>query len=199
MGREDVLRIIENAGGTMTRRAAESAGISKSALYRLRDEGQLWELSRGVFRLANAPASSAIDLVAVCQRVHNGTICLNSALAYWDLTDESPGQVHVAVPRGTWRPRIEYPPTQVHAFAAETFGIGRLKIAVDSGDEISIYSPERSIVDAFRMRHIVGRDVAFEALRRYLAEPRAERRGLIRIARLLRAEGPILEALEILG
>lgn len=199
MGREQALEIIAQAGGTITRRAAESAGISKSALYRLRDEGRLWELSRGVFRVADAPATAAIDLVAVCKRVPNGAICLNSALAYWDLTDESPAEVHVAVPRGTWRPRVNYPPTRVHAFASETFDLGRLTVNVGADDEISIYSPERTIADAFRMRHRIGRDLAFEALRRYLDQPRAQRRELLRLARALRAEKPLEDALEILG
>lgn len=199
MGRGQALRIIEQAGGTITRQAAESAGISKSALYRLRDEGRVWELSRGVFRLANAPASAALDLVAVCQRVPNGAICLNSALAYWDLTDESPGEIHIAVPRGAWAPQVHHPPTRVHVFARETFNLGRLRVKTDANDEIAIYSPERSIVDAFRTRHKTGRDVAFEALRRYVEEPRAQRRELLRVARALRAETPLKQALEILG
>lgn len=51
---------------------------------------------------------SNVDFVAVCGRAPHGMICLNSALAYWDLSDEIPAQVHLAVPSGSHRPVIDY-------------------------------------------------------------------------------------------
>ena len=36
---------------------------------------------------------------------------------------------------------------------------------------IGIYGPARSIVDAFRLRHLYGEDQAVAALRRWLAKP----------------------------
>jgi predicted transcriptional regulator of viral defense system len=60
-------------------------------------------------------------------------ICLDSALAYWDLTDEIPRKVHVAVPSGAHRPTIDYPPTQVHVFAADTFELGRQEVVGKRG------------------------------------------------------------------
>lgn len=65
----------------------------------LRDDGQIIELSRGLFQLADQ-ALEYVDFVAVCGRVPEGMSCLDSALAYWDLTDEIPRKVHVAVPTG---------------------------------------------------------------------------------------------------
>ena len=38
-----------------------------------------------------------------------GTICLNSAASYWDLTDEMPDSVHLAVAAGAHRPRSPTP------------------------------------------------------------------------------------------
>ena len=142
--------------------------------------------------------SPYLDLVAVSQRSPGGSICLNSALSFWDLTDEVPAEVHLAVPRGAHRPRISYPPVRVHVFAADTFELGREQVRLESGEDISIYSPERSVVDAVRMRGRVGADVAYEALRRYLRRPGASPGDLLRLARRLRAGGPMSEALEVL-
>lgn len=164
----------------------------------MRDEGFLVELSRGVFRLADAEMSPYLDLVAVSRRSPQGTICLNSALSFWDLTDEVPAEVHLAVPRGAHRPVIDYPPARIHVFAAGTFDLGRERIRLESGEEIYIYSPERSVVDAMRLRGKVGADVAYEALRRYLRLPGASAGDLLRLARRLRAGGPMSDALEVL-
>ena len=136
------------SGGTFKAGEATKAGVHPRDLYALRDEGYLIELSRGVFRLANAELSPCPDLVAVSRRSPKGAICLNSALSFWDLTDEVPAEVHLAVPRGSHRPSLDYPPTRVHVFAVVTFQLGRDKVLLESGEEISIYSPERSVVDA---------------------------------------------------
>jgi hypothetical protein len=114
------------------------------------------------------------------------------------LTDEVPAEVHLAVPRGTHRPRISYPPTQVHVFATGTFDLGRERLRLDSGEEIYIYTPERSVVDAMRLRNQVGTDVAYEALRRYLRRSGSSSGDLLHLARRLKAGGPIADALKVL-
>lgn len=187
------------SGGIFRTRDAAEAGVHWRDLYALRDEGTLIELSRGVFRFADAEMISDLDLVTVSKRSPRGAICLNSALSFWDLTDEVPAEVHLAVPRGSRPPSIEYPPTRVHVFAAHTFELGRQQVRLGAGAEIYIYFPERSVVDAMRLRNHVGTDVAYEALRRYLKQPGASSGDLLRLARQLRTGGPMSDALEVLA
>jgi predicted transcriptional regulator of viral defense system len=198
MVRESVLAMVRDAGGTVTAKRAVNEGVRWEDLYRLRDEGALIELSRGVFRLGDAPPSAHLDLLAVCRRVSHGVICLGSALAYWELSDELPTQVHIAVPRGTWRPVISYPPTRAHVFAAATFALGRESVKLDAGETIAMYSPERTIVDAMRLHRQVGRDQALGGLRRYLERPGARPAVVLDYARRLRTERLVADALEAL-
>lgn len=199
MERQRTLKALaQRSGGVFTAGDAIQAGIHPRDLYALREEGFLVELSRGVFRIADAEMSPYLDLVAVSQRSPQGTICLNSALSFWDLTDEVPAEVHLAVPKGTHRPIIDYPPVRVHVFAAGTFDLGRERVRLESGEEIRIYSPKRSVVDAMRLRGQVGANVAYEALRRYLRRPGASPGDLLRLARRLRVGGPMADALEVL-
>ncbi len=198
----DKRRLLENlalrSGGTLATKEAIEAGVHRRDLYALRDEGFLVEISRGLYRLADAEATPYLDLIAVSRRSPRGAICLNSALSFWDLTDEIPAEVHLAVPRGSRSPSIDYPPTHVHVFAAGTFELGRELFHLESGEQIYIYSPERSVVDAMRLRSQVGTDVAYEALRRYLRRPGSSPGDLLRLARRLRAGGPVADALEVL-
>jgi predicted transcriptional regulator of viral defense system len=198
MRREDIEELVRHAGGTITAKQLTRAGARWEDLYEYRDKGVLTELSRGVYRLSDAPPTAHLDLVAVCHRAPDGTICLNSAASYWDLTDEMPNRVHVAVQRGRPRPRISYPPTKVHVFAAETFELGRKREVVDSGEPIAIYSPERTAVDMMRLRRMVGRDQALAAVRRYLERPGANPGRVLAIARELRAGTAVADALETL-
>jgi predicted transcriptional regulator of viral defense system len=176
---------------------AVAAGVSWRDLYALRDEGEIVELSRGLYQLAEAAGSGNADFVAVCGRAPHGMICLNSALSYWDLSDEIPSKVHLAVPEGSHRPTINYPPTRVHVFQASTFGLGRQKVVGELGEQFWISDRERTIVDAFRLRHLVGEDLAHAALRRYL-EARPQRARLAELARPLRTWRPLSAALRVL-
>lgn len=177
---------------------AVSAGISWRDLYALRDEGAVIELSRGVFQLAESAGGSNLDFVVVSARAPRGMICLNSALTYWDLSDEIPVEVHLAVPEGSHRPTIDYPPTRVHVFSAGTFGLGRLRVKLERREQFWISDRERTIVDAFRLRHQLGDDAAHIALRRYLSTPRAKPGRVADLARELRVWTPISRALRVL-
>ncbi len=152
---------------------AVDVGVSWRDLYELRDRGEILVLSRGLYQLREAVGVDDIDFIAVCARAPRGMICLNSALAYWDLSDEIPTAVHLATPKGTHRPTIDYPPTVVHVFAAGTFDVGRQEVVHGERERFAITSRERTAVDTYRLQHLTGSDAANEALRRYLrAEPR---------------------------
>src|SRR5258708_29190275 len=125
---------LRGIGPVFRSKQAVAAGVSWRDLYALRDQGEIVELSRGLYQLAEAAGTSNVDFIAVCGRAPHGMICLNSALAYWDFSDEIPAQVHLAVESGSHRPIIDYPPTRVHVFHADTFGIGRLEVTAEAGE-----------------------------------------------------------------
>jgi antitoxin (DNA-binding transcriptional repressor) of toxin-antitoxin stability system len=187
---------VRSAGGTISSAELVAAGARWEDVYGMRDSGALVEVSRGIYRLADAPATAHLDLLAVCSRVPDGMICLNSAASYWDLSDEMPAAVHVAVARGRHRPHIAYPPTQVHVFAAATFQLGRERQTIESGERIVVSSRERTVVDLVRLRSRVGRDLALAALRRYLTSGDARPGDLLALARQLRAGTVVAAAME---
>lgn len=188
---------LRRLGPLFRSKEAVGVGVSWRDLYKLRDAGAIIELSRGLFQLADAAGEANIDFVAVCARAPQGMVCLNSSLAYWDLSDEIPPVVHLAVPEGSRRPAIDHPPTRVHVFSARTFDVGRLRVEQRLGAGFSITDRERTVVDAFRLRHLVGEDLALGALRRYLAE-RPKRARLADMARELRVAMPLISALRVM-
>jgi predicted transcriptional regulator of viral defense system len=177
---------------------AVDAGVSRTTLHRLREQGALEAAGRGVVRLAGAGTGVLSDLAVVSARVPGGTICLNSALAYWDLTDEIPAQVDIAVPRGTRPPAIDHPATKVHTFDARTFQLEREQARTDADEPLWIYSAERSVVDAMRLSRWVGQDLAFQALRRYMNRRGSTPARLAELARELGGEKRLRPALEAL-
>lgn len=154
-------------------------------------------LGGGVYRWADAPPTDD-DLVEIAERVPRATLCLETALARHGLIDAIPAAIDVAVPRGSTRPVLRAP-CRLHQFDRRTFELGRELLDVGARRPLGIYSEERSIVDVVRLRHREGSDIAWEALRRWLARPGRSPAQLIDLARQLpRAEPALRQALEVL-
>ncbi len=182
---------------TLTPSTAGREGLSRSGLYRAARRGRYERIARGVYLSVDAPAADWDRLEAASRRA-DATICLTSALAEHDLTDAIPAALDIAVPRGTRIP-VSGDTIIWHSFDRATFEIGREEIPIPGSDlTIGLYSPERSIVDAFRLRGEIGYETARDALKEWLRHGGTPAR-LIEIAvRLPRAKGPVLQALDVL-
>lgn len=182
----------------LTPSTSEQASLSRSALYRGARAGRWERIARGIYLPADASVVDWDQIEAATRRA-DATICLTSALAHHDLTDTIPAALDIAIPRGSRTP-VSTGAIAWHQFDRTTFDIGREQITIPGSEQtIGIYSPERSIADAFRLRNEVGYELARDALREWLRRGGKPAR-LIEIASLLpRAKSPVLQALEMLG
>lgn len=188
---------VQELPATFTAGQARRHGITPRDLYRMRDEGALFELSRGVFRAADAPETAYLDLLAIATRAPNAVTCLESALALHDLIDDIPSAVHIAVARGQHVPHVTYPSIVVYRFDAPTFDLGLDRFEAAPHEYIRIYNPARSVVDAMRLRHRIGSSLALSALNRYLRQSgHSGVPELLTLARHLNVEGPVRSTIE---
>jgi len=175
---------------------AMAAGISAERLYAYRDQGLIDQIARGLYRWADSPEIDQ-DLLEVAHRAPRGTLCLITALARHGLTDTIPPRIDIALPRGSRIPALRKA-IDVHVFARETFDLGREEFAIGDKLSIGIYSPERTLVDVIRLRHREGSDVAWEALRRWLARKGSKPAALLSMAKHFHgAESAVRGALEV--
>lgn len=187
----------DRLGDVFTRAEALAAGLSKRRLYALRDAGEIIVLGRGLFRWADAEPAD-LDLIEIAERIPKATLCLETALARHELLDSIPAAIDVAIPRGSHRPKLNAA-VRLHHFGTRTFDIGRLTLDVGARRPLGLYSAERSLVDAVRLRHDEGADLAWEALRRWLQRPGSSPSKLLELAKRLKgAEAPLRAALEVL-
>jgi predicted transcriptional regulator of viral defense system len=194
---EEARTVFRRHGGMMRMAEAVGAGIHRRALYALRDSGALEQLSRGLYRLADAPSLRNPDLVTVARRVPRGVICLVSALAFHELTTQVPHEVYLAVPRASECPRIDYPPVRVFRFGPGPFAAGVEEHKIN-GVAVRIYSPEKTLADCFKYRNKIGLDTAVEALRRYRDRRKVNVEAVLRYAQVCRVSNvmrPYLEAI----
>ena len=189
--------ILDDLPTTLGYPQARERGLSDRRLRDLVDTGALLHLGRGLYRKADAPFVD-VDFLEIAHRSPDATLCLLTALSRHELTDQIPRRIDVALPR-TRRPPQVRAPVQWHRFDERTFTVGRGGLTVEAGISLGIYSPERCIVDAFRLRHMEGEELAVEALRRWLRRPGSTPAALLGLARAFpKAEPALRDALRIL-
>jgi predicted transcriptional regulator of viral defense system len=189
-------RLFRKHGGIMRMANAIQAGIHRTTLYAMRDAGLVEQLSRGLYRLADAPPLANPDLVTVARRVPRGVVCLISALALHDLTTQIPHELYLAIPRDSEPPRMDYPPIRVFRFANQAFAAGVETRDMD-GAKVRVYGREKTLADCFKYRNKIGLDTAVEALKRYKQQGRINADALLRYAQICRVANvmrPYLEA-----
>jgi len=193
---EKAINIFQQHSGTLRTSQALRLGIAPRVLYALRDAGQIVEVTRGIYRLPDAPSSEHSDLVQVAQRIPKGIICLISALAFHNMTTQIPHQVYVALPLDAEKPRLAYPPVRLFWLSQASYSAG-IEEHLLAGVTVRVYSREKSIADCFKYRNKIGLNVALEALKEGLGQG-YKPEILLDFARIDRVEKtmrPYLEAL----
>jgi predicted transcriptional regulator of viral defense system len=183
--------------GAITAREVADAGIHTQVLSRLVAAGSLERVSRGRYRLAEAPVTEHHGLALAASAVPEGIVCLLSALSFHGIGTQLPHEVWIAMDRRARRPAVRYPPLRVLRFSGEalTEGVETRRI---EGETVRVYSVAKTIADAFKYRNKIGLEVALEALREAWRARRFtmdEIHHMARVCRVERVIRPYLEAL----
>jgi Transcriptional regulator, AbiEi antitoxin len=118
---------------TFTPAQAEATGILRHRLWELQRDGSVERIARGLYRSTDAQLAD-IDLLEIAIKSSAGTLCLLSALAQHDLTDEIPPAHDIAVPRGAWQPVVQAP-VSWHHFDRATVTVGRDELPIELSDQ----------------------------------------------------------------
>jgi predicted transcriptional regulator of viral defense system len=183
--------------GPVRARDLDRAGIPRAYLKRLCDRGVLQRVDRGLYRLADAPATELSSLAEVAKRVPHAIVCLASALQIHGLTSESPHAVWILIDRRARMPKLAYPKLEVvrASGAAREHGV---ETRIIDGVEVRLTTPAKTVADCFRFRRHVSLEVALTALKDYLRTRKGSIDALVEAARADRIYAlmrPYLEAL----
>lgn len=145
---------------SFTSAEAKKLGVSSESIAYYVRIGSLERIARGLYRGIEARAFDDFrweDLVSAVRSTRGGVICLTSALAIYNLTEEIPRKYWIAVENTT---RHRSGPS-VNVVRFRNVKLGRTTIKIE-GVSVPIFDRERTIVDAFRQ---LGIETAVKALR----------------------------------
>jgi predicted transcriptional regulator of viral defense system len=157
------------------------AGITAATISRLEAAGTISRLARGLYQLPDAVVSPNHTLAEASKLVPKGIICLTSALAFHELTDQMPARVWLAIGPKDWKPRLKYPPMRFAHFSIEQLRTGIEHHSIERVS-VPVFSIAKTIADLFRYRRSVGLNVAIEGLREAIRQRKATPGAIARSA-----------------
>lgn len=173
-----------------------ASGIHPRTLYKLRDDGIIMQVGRGLYKLNDHQLLSNPDLVIVTAHIPTAKICLLSSLDFHGMTSEIPHKVHIAISRTQRNPVLDYPPIEVYRFTGESLIEGIEKHTID-GQVVQIYNPAKTIADCFKFRNQIGKEIAIEALREGIGQGKASYKDILHYAEICRVKSVIKPYLEM--
>lgn len=183
--------------GTVTAKDLAARGIPREYLPRMARKGLIERVARGRYRSPGSDITEHHELALFASRVPNGVIALISALAYHGIGTQIPHELWAAVKARSRTPDLGYPAVRYHYFSGRAYELG-IEQHIIEGVAVKVYSPAKTVVDCFRMRHKIGLDVALEALKEGWQNKRFTADELMQLAKACRIASVIRPHFEML-
>lgn len=160
----EAITLIAKEKGIIKANDIQELGLSRQHLYQLERDGNLIKIAKGCFALPEYSFPEHHDILLLSKEIPKMVVSLLSALSFHNLTTQSPFETWIALPKGSWRPRLTYPPIHISFLSepAYSFGIEQHQI---EGVSVQVYSVAKTIADCFKFRNQIGLDIAIEALK----------------------------------
>ena len=159
-----------------TANEAKKLGVHPSVLSHYAKMGRLKRVRRGVYQGSSYRNPSTFhwdDLIEAVYSVKGGIVCLISALAIYDLTDEIPRKHWIAIRHGT----SVKAPRQLKILRYRNMELGKTETNLQ-GTIVPIFDRERTIIDAFRL---LSRETAIKALKTAVLQSGKNKLDLIKL------------------
>jgi len=99
-------------------------GVDPSYLGRLHRQGELLKSGRGIYTLADFPATESHSLVEATRAQSKSVVCLLSALSFHGVGTQLPHQVWIAVPYGSRITRVAPVPLRPVVMRGDAYSRG---------------------------------------------------------------------------
>jgi len=183
--------------GMVRPRDIERIGLPREYLIRLHRKGKLNRSGRGIYTVPNANITERHSYAEVAKRVPEAVVCLLSALAFHEITTQSPPSVWIALRKGARKPVLSSPSLRIVRLSGPSLAQGIENHQVE-GVQVRVYSAAKTVADCFKFRNKIGLDVAIEALKDCLHQKKASTNEVYRYAKICRVSNvirPYMEAL----
>ena len=176
--------IFDRYGGMMRTTQLAEEKVFYPQRERLVADGHVEKVRRGYYQWINPDDFS--EAGTVIRLFPDAILCMDTALRYYEYSDRTPSDWHLAVSKDSGKSRfnIDYPFVKPYYVEPAVLELGLTKGNID-GYEVRIYNKDRVICDCLRYRNKMDKDIFNKANQNYIADPEKS------IPKLMEYSGPL--------
>ena len=176
--------IFDRYGGMMRTTQLAEEKVFYPQRERLVADGHVEKVRRGYYQWINPDDFS--EAGTVIRLFPDAILCMDTALRYYEYSDRTPSDWHLAVSKDSGKSRfnIDYPFVKPYYVEPAVLELGLTKGNID-GYEVRIYNKDRVICDCLRYRNKMDKEIFNKAIQNYIADPEKS------IPKLMEYSGPL--------
>lgn len=193
---DEYKKIFERYGGMMRTKDLQKEKIQYRTLQRLIDQEVVEKVRYGYYQWINPEDFSEVGTVT--RLFPDAVFCMETALRYYEYSDRTPAEWHLAVSKdsGKSRFKIDYPFVKPHYIEPSWLEVGLTSGTMD-GNKVRIYDKDRVICDCLRYRNKMDKEIFNKAVQRYIADPEKSIPHLLEYAEVLRVKKIVKELIGV--
>lgn len=180
--------------GTITTEQVTAAGLHRSILQELVENGELYRFGRGLYVRSNAWED---DFYLLQRKYGRGIYSHDTALYLLGYSDRTPAQYTMTFPKGYNSPSLKQKSINIKRVVPENYSFGVIELKSPCGNPIRVYDLERTLCDILRGS---GSDIQIvsAAMKKYAASKEKDIHKLTQYADQLRVKPKVLRYMEVL-
>lgn len=193
---DEYKKIFDRYGGMMRTKDLQKEKIQYRTLQRLIDQEVVEKVRYGYYQWINPEDFSEVG--TVIRLFPDAVFCMETALRYYEYSDRTPAEWHLAVSKdsGKSRFKIDYPFVKPHYMEPSWLEVGLTSGTMD-GHKVRIYDKDRVICDCLRYRNKMDKEIFNKAVQRYIADPEKSIPHLLEYAEVLRVKKIVKELIGV--
>ena len=194
-GKEKIKELLEaSSDGIITTAQVTAAGLHRSIIYKLVEDGILYRFARGLYVRSDVLED---DFYLLQLKYSRGIYSHNTALYLLGYSDRTPAMYTMTFPKGYNSPSLKQENITIKRVVPEYYKLGKIELESPCGNTIHVYNLERTLCDILRGR---GSDVQITgaAMKKYAASKGKDIHKLMQYAKQLRVKPKILRYMEVL-
>ena len=193
--KEKIKELLEaSPDGTITAEQVTAAGLHRSILQELVENGEIYRFGRGLYVCSNAWED---DFYLLQRKYGRGIYSHDTALYLLGYSDRTPAQYTMTFPKGYNSPSLKHENINIKRVVPENYSFGVIERKSPCGNPIRVYDLERTLCDILRGS---GSDIQVvgSAMKKYAASKGKDIHKLMQYAEQLRVKPKVLRYLEVL-
>jgi len=193
---DKIRELFEHHGYVMRTAELRASKVYYEDIQKLMADGIIEKIKQGYYHLIDENNTSEVCII---NRLYpDAVLCMNTALFYYDYSDRTPGEWHLAVDKDItkYRVKIDYPFVKTYFLEASLLNLGKIEGEIDT-NLVNIYDRDRTICDCLRYMGKMDKEIFNKAVQGYVKDPKKNIPNLMEYAKALRVQKKVKDLIGV--